>query len=430
MSSPYGWRASPDYFFVFILEAMGRIMISASMWAIVGLAFSAIWPSRVFIIIATLAVAYTLDTMLMQHNARDWTVSFIQAPDLETVSSLSAALYKQICYFFICIVLCFFALRSALSVKITNLITRVRFKITSIIESALPPQRLWMPAGLRTTFIGRLWVDLRAFCTPFSILSTIIVTTLCILIGPVLTFKRFTIGEALLTTFGGIPWADPQVDIYGIGKWILLLLPPMTGVAYTLDRELSGRQVITLYRYGSIRAWWSSKSYATILYAILSVCIMFIWSILLSFFFGGRGLQVYMADTDGFMIANYRVIPTMFFQFLLHVIMLTQVQVLFHLVFMDMRAGVIAYLLPIASLLVACSNVEAIRNIWVPVNWGMIVRSELFCTNGYFIGEGEWLDLCSVTTINAVISQILLIIFFFTLHRLLVRLAPITTKKS
>ena len=103
-----------------------------------------------------------------------------------------------------------------------------------------------------------------------------------------------------------------------------------------------------------------------------------------------------MTDADGFTVPGENILLTLFLQFGLQVIMLTQLQVLFHAMLHEVRAGIIAYLLPVIAQLLTCSNIEVTRNIWAPANWGMIFRTSIFCTNGYIMADGEWLGLCAI----------------------------------
>ena len=85
--------------------------------------------------------------------------------------------------------------------------------------------------------------------------------------------------------------------------------------------------------------------------------------------------------------------------------------------FHDVRAGIIAYLLPVIAQLLTCSNIEVTRNIWAPANWGMIFRTSVFCINGYTMADGEWLDLCAIQPLNAILAQLLGIMMLYTLHK-------------
>ena len=200
----------------------------------------------------------------------------------------------------------------------------------------------------------------------------------------------------------------------------------MMGIAYTMHRELSGRQMITVHRHGSSRQWWASKVVASTLYAVICVLLMFLWTMVLGWLRGAKGMQVYVTDADGFRTAGNGVLPTMFVQFLLQVIMWTQLQMLIHLIFVDMRAGIIAFLLPLVAMLVSASNIEVMGNMWIPVNWGMVFRTEIFCSSGYMLEGGEWMSLCSISPLNAFILHAIVVACLYSLHATCSRFVELT----
>lgn len=426
MESAYAWRASPQYFYVFILEATGRLILSAAFWSLIALAFSSAWPNKTFIFVGTLVFAYSLEALTTKFGLQDWAVSFLQAPDLDTETSLWIPFAKQLVYLLAAAGMCYIGLQCALSARWKRVLQCIQGRVFHAFDHIAPPQHMWMPQRLTATFGGRLWVDFRAFCCPMAILCTLIVATLCVALCPILSRIKYSVGELLLGVFGGLAWVDPQIDFYGIGRWILLLFPPMTGVAYCLDRELASRKLLTVYRYGDIRTWWRSKAIACLLYSLLTVCLMFLWASIIGWLSGSHGLEIYVVDADGFAVEGKGIISTMFLQFCLQVIMLTQIQVVFHAVFHDMKAGIIAYLIPITAQLLACSNIETTRNIWAPINWGMILRTNLFCHNGYMMNNGEWMNLCAIEPFKAITAQILGIIILFSFHMVFV---PLTEQK-
>ena len=420
MGSAYGWRARPEYFYVFILEATVRLLLSASFWAFIALALSAIWPNNTFILVATLVFAYALEAFQLKLGLQSWTVSFLQAPDLDTNTPLWILFSKQIAYLAVAAAACYICLRCALSARFQKGIQYIKSHISRIVERLSPPQRLLLPGKLAGGVFGQLWIDFRAFCSPIAILCTLLVTTISVSLTSVVSYSKYSMGELLVATFGGLSWVDPQVDFYAIGKWVLLLLPPMTGIAYNLERELSSRRFITIYRFGDVRKWWRSKATTSLLYAAFTVCLMFLWTACIGWMLGARGFWVYVTDADGFTVPGENILLTLFLQFGLQVIMLTQLQVLFHAMLHEVRAGIIAYLLPVIAQLLTCSNIEVTRNIWAPANWGMIFRTSIFCTNGYIMADGEWLDLCAIQPLKAILAQLLCTLMIYTLHKTLI----------
>lgn len=194
----------------------------------------------------------------------------------------------------------------------------------------------------------------------------------------------------------------------------------MMGIAYSLERELTIRKPFTLYRYGDVRTWWHSRAIASLLYPLLIVCIMFVVVVLVGWLAGARGFDIFITDADGFSVPGQGILSTMALQFSLQVLMLTQLQILLHAIFRDAKAGIIAYLVSLLAQLVACSNIEQTRNIWMPANWGMIARTNYFCISGYAYGDGLWMELCAIEPAKAVIAQLLVILLLFSLNQIVV----------
>ncbi len=420
MASAYGWRAEPKYFAVFVLEATGRLMLSAVFWTFVSLTFSALWTNKVFILIATLVCAYALEAFQLRAGLEEWTVAFVQAPDIRTMSPLWIPLLKQIGYVGCAAVLCFLFLSCSISPYIQRQIQHLRDVLETFTNRLVPAQHLMIPRKALGTRLGKLWVDFRAFCSPATMCCTFVVTVICTMLCQVFSYSKFTIGELLLSTFGGIAWIDPDLNYYAIGKWILLLLPPMMGVAHGLEREFTIRKHVTVYRYGNTHNWWHSKALAIMLFTAVSVCFMFSITIIMGKIMGATGFDVYIIDSDGFSVPGSGILTTMFLQFGLQVMMLTQLQVLFHAVFRDMKAGVIAYLVPMIIQLFACSNVEMPRNMWMPASWGMIARTNIFCATGCYYGDGTWLELCAIEPVKAIVAQIVVFLILYSLNQIVV----------
>lgn len=420
MSSAYSWRAEPKHFWIFVLEAAGRLALSAIFWTWIALAFSGVWANKVFVSVTTLVLAYAMEAVQLKLGLNEWTIAFIQAPDVHTQTPLWIPLVKQLGYIMVAGGLCWGSLRCAVSAQIQQHVQMLHDGATSFLSRFLPEQRVHIPHCCMGTAIARLWTDFRAFFTPSALLCAVGVSVLCTILCPVFSFSSFTIGELLLSTFGGISWCDPELDYYAIGKWVLLLLPPMMGVAWGLERELTIRRPLTLYRFGDARTWWRSRAVASLLGPFLIVCIMYGSAIVVGYFAGARGFTVYLTDADGFSVPGKGILTTMVLQFGLQVLMLTQFQILFHAIFGDVKAGIAAYLVPVLAQLVACSNVEQTRNIWMPTNWGMIARTNLFCIAGYEYGEGLWMDLCAVDPSKAIIAQFVISLLLISLNRIIV----------
>jgi len=420
MAGAYGWRATPEFFWVFVLEVAGRLTLSAIFWTWIALAFSGICPNKVIVMTATLIFAYAIETIQMNNGLKEWTVSFVQAPDIDTETPLWIPLVKQAGYILAAGVCCWTFLRCAASARIRRRVQALHDAVDRAFHRMMPEQQLFMPRRFMGKPAGRLWAECRVFLTASTVAAASVVALLCACLSPVFSMKKFSIGELLLSTFGGISWFEPEIDYYAIGKWVLLLLPPMMGIGDSMEREWKIRKPLTLYRYADARRWWHSRAIAGLLLPVFIVGLMMVVVILVGLLVGARGFVIYITDADGFAVAGQGVLLTMVLQFGLQVLLLTQLQILFHALFRDAKAGMTAYLGFLLVQLTACSNIEQIRNMWMPANWGMIARTKIFCISGYAYGEGLWMNLCAIEPANAVTAQLLVIFVLYSLNRIIV----------
>ncbi|MEG2434561.1 MAG: hypothetical protein RSB25_23245 [Acinetobacter sp.] len=220
---------------------------------------------------------------------------------------------------------------------------------------------------------------------------------------PVFQTQAHSIGDLWLDVFGGFYWFEPQVNFTPIGLWIVLLVPPMMGIALSLDRELSSHIQLTLFRFHSKLRWWLSKCIATFVYALACCAVMFASVTVLGLCTGVSRFGVLLEDADGFLTSNDLVLLQTFGLFAGQIIMLIQLQALVHMATGRLQLGVIAYILPCIACLISFSVFDRTGNVYVPYNWGMILRSDIFSPAFMYVADGETSPLC-VTGVTAAMS--------------------------
>ncbi len=403
--SAFEWLATVEHFPLFILVQYGRLMVSAATWALVASCFSILWANKAFVIVATFGLSIFLDVELEKMLGEEFTVSFLQTPDLNTHIPLQDLFGRQLLYLVIAAAVCMMTVILFSSKRILKL----RQKLVLILAAHLPGREKKIEWNLanrsRGTFAGEVFTDIRAFTSFATILPAILIPILVVVCKNVFHIHPHSIGDLWLDVFGGFYWFEPEVNFTPIGLWILLLLPPMMGVALSLDREFSSRTQMTLYRFRNKTRWWGSKCVATLIYTIMCSAVMFCSVAIFGWLTGADGIGVLLEDEDGFLTSNYFVLLQTFGLFTGQIIMLTQLQALIHMLTGRMQLGIISYILPCIACLITFSVFDRLRNIYVPYNWGMILRSSIFSPAFDYEESGEISPLCATNVNGALGAQ-------------------------
>lgn len=406
----YGWRASKDYFYVIVLEQMLRQAISAATFALIAIGLSALWRSRAFVLIASFSVSILADHLLGRFLGQEYTLSFLQALPLSAAQDAAAYLPRQAVVLAAAAAFC----GACLVWRYLPWLERWRQRISPgpLPGHIFPAVPLLIPRPLRGTWLGRLAVDIRANLSVATLLPAAVIAAISLAMGFVVYRPAFTLGEALLDVFGGAAWVMPRVEFAAVGRWLLILLPATMGNAINVQREIGSRCLICLYRG---RGWWLSKCLAAAAYALISTLVMFICVTLAALLAGGRELSVYMENEDGFITASASVTPLLLVLFAGHLVMLSQLQALIHFTFKSSNAGMIAVILPVIVTMLLYSGIYRPNpNLYIPFNWGMILRSELFSPLTETVGS-ETYPLCALAMPGVLFWQGALTALLFSL---------------
>ena len=431
-ASPYGWRAQTAYFYVLVLECFGRLMLSAVIWVMVALAFSNIWNHRVFITVMVIGFSFFMESYLPAKLGTANILSYLQIPPCGSDQALAVSLYKQFIYLGIAVsafaISAYFRFSNKLHGRVTTFIQKHSLH-------KLQNQRFsFFITRIKNKCVKRFLAEARSQITFQTLICGIIIGGFAVLLTNSGQRPYFSSGDILLECYGGMYWFDPQVDFTAIARWAMLLLPPMMGIALNLEREIGERSLITMNRYGSIQKWWLYKSLALMAYVVVCITVMVATTALVAYATGAKGFSVYGEDTNGFSVQRSDVIWMAIALFTVHIMMLTQLQILVHVVSNDMRLAVLFYMIPVVAFLVMMSNVDHMANELNPYSWGMILRTGIFARNGYFIsvndGIDEWLPQCSLRFGNVLWWQALLCIVTYGITTMIVPLTKITSRKK
>lgn len=393
--SAFGWLATPAHFPFFILAQYARLTVSSGLWALVAVSFSMLWANKAFVLIGTFGFSILLDVVLGRHLGEEYAIAVLQTPDLNTLTPLWTLFGRQVLYLGIAVLLCWLmiVLRSSRACLRWKQSCSLRFAMW---RSKRSKRSEWnLPSAVRGGFFSAVLTDFRSFISPATLLPAVAIPMLVTLCKPIFHNPYRSVGDMWLSIFGGFGWFEPMVNFTPIGLWVLLLLPPMMGVALILEREFGTRVYATLFRFRSRSRWWLCKCLALSLYTILICLIMFASVALLALLSGSREWGVLMEDADGFLSPTYFILLQCFVIFAEQVLMLCLFQAFVHLATGRMQLGVIAYVLPYIACLIAFSVFDRTINIYVPYNWGMLLRSNLFYLGNTVV---EDVDFSSIAT--------------------------------
>ncbi|NLE24591.1 MAG: hypothetical protein GX625_04490 [Clostridiaceae bacterium] len=413
----YGWRASHGFFHMVVFEQFLKQSITAAIFALIGIGFSALWTNRVFVLIAVFESSILLDKVMNDYAGQEFTLSFLQSIPPEASLDTSVYLIRQASYLLWALGFC----SICLAWRFMPVFERRR-------QHMSPPDKTlsagrWItssvvPRIISETWLARLFVDIRSNLSPSTLLSGVVIPGISAAIGFVIYQKNFTIGDALIGVFGGTHWVMPRVEFAAIGMWLLILLPGTMGNAVNIQREIGKRSLVCMYRG---KGWWLSKGIASAVYNVILVLVMFATVILISFLAGGQGLGVYIENADGFLTYNASVFWVLLIQFIGYVIMLSQFQLLIQYITNSSTAGMIAVLLPVTITMIMYSGVYRIApNMYIPFNWGMILRSELFSPKIETVDNAIY-PLCSLPLPGTIVMEFVTAFVIFLSHNIVAR---------
>ena len=427
-NSSFEWMSTPDHFIYFVLSQYGRMMLSAAIWAAVAVGFSALWSNRAFVFLATFATSIILDTVIGGALGEEYTLTWLQTPDLSTTTPFKAVLVRQLCYLLGAV--CFASLGAAwrFSKTARRLRQRVAQRRAGRTADKEKTKLFALPVFARGNAMGRLWSDVRGFCCWPALASSLIIPVVVMLMGRRINQAGYSIGDLLMETFGGSWWQEPPLNFRPIGIWVLTLMPPVMGMAINLQRELGTRMTQTLYRHPSKMAWWRSKCLASVFYTLVCTIAMFLSVMVAGGLLGADGIAIYIEDSDGFATKNVVILLTLFVIFLGQVLMLTQLQMLVHLVSGSMQLAVLSYIMPLIVSLIFFSLFDRAVNIHSPYNWGMLLRTELFSPQ-FMEGDGEPFPLASIPLNMALRNEYMAALGLFILNLLCIKPLKVTQRQ-
>lgn len=404
--SVHGWRAMPACFHVFVLESVGRLALSAMLWAAVATGLSALWPNRAFVLVGVFALSVLCDAWIARLFGAENTLTNLQNQHLYLPVPLGAALARQLA----CALAAWSFAGAALWLRFAAPPARFGQRVAAWLAMRLPRHRahggMPLPPRLCANGWGRLLIDVRAYCTLRALLAAAAVP-LILLFSRTDWPARYSAGDLWLRVFSGVTWVEATwTDMRASALWAVLLSPVLLGNAMYLSRELGGRLLHTLHRCPSRGAWWRGKCLGMAVSVCILVLVMFASVAAAGFLTGARGFAVFWPDAEGFSVRSLRVPLLALLVFLLQALMLSLLQTAVHLLTGSMPAGAAAFLLPMIACLMLFASYDRPQNAMIPYNWGMLARSALMSPDQEPTGDGTMMPLANVPLTRAVWGQL------------------------
>ena len=154
---------------------------------------------------------------------------------------------------------------------------------------------------------------------------------------------------------------------------------------HILRNDMRSNTFPSIYRFPSYRSWYMNKAVAASV-ACAGITLLIVIGAVLGAFLWGRGrFGALMATVEGFYEPAWHHCLIALGLLFCNALMLTQWQMLVHLVTGHVVMATAAFLLPIVASLYACSNtyLHPISVQYNPINWGMYMRSNYMSDPGF-----------------------------------------------
>ena len=417
--SPFAVFGTMEHLLLHVAWRLCTILIAAYIWIFFAVALSFLWSEKIFVFLGTFAGSILIDNLLGQLLGIEYTIAFLMSPDFMVASSsIRTYLLREELYLFIAGGLCCIIAFLRFFRPVLQRLSRFHLKYR---EHARCTWSLPGPQRIRGTALSRLLVDTYANCSLKTLLPAIVIPLFILACKSNVLLSQHSTGDLLMHVFGGLYWFDPVVNFGPIGYWLLVLMPAMLGVAINLEREIGTRMYICVQRYPSPQRWWLSKYMACNLYIVVLSAVMFATVIVASVFTGVDHFGIWMPDADGFPIENSMVLFQLFHIFTWQLLMLTQIQLFFHVISNHSHIGFLAHLLPLLFVMISYSIFDRTQNVLVPYQWGIILRSELFSPSYMLGAEGTRISLCATDLSLCLYGQMIVTILLGGLNGVLGR---------
>lgn len=410
----YGWRISNDWFWVYVVECLGRLSLSVIIWVTVTQALSIVIRNKVLVVLSVAAIAQLLSWGLMRVGHTDWDLRSLQIPDIFNTIPLSILLGRQLLYLFF-----------AVSIWITIILIHgakargpgVKDTSRAVSQEANDSYTYHSKKGAQIKNSSN--VQAKGLCLAF--IASIIIPSIYVAVLASSIASLPSVGDHLIFVFGGFPWGAPDIDVNNVVLWIMLFIPTFCGLAFfdkeytAVSKELEPRlvQKQILAQQGYLLS-----------YTILCVVVMWISIIGHALLSGASFSSLSAPLTDRYNISQIAVIIYLFFVFSAQILFWSQIYLLILQITKSPGFAAIVYIFAPFMMILLGSNEDKLPNTKLITNWGMIFRSDLF--SAHFIeetisdGTTKLFQLCTFSPRFALSRQVICFLGIVALNVLIV----------
>lgn len=234
-------------------------------------------------------------------------------------------------------------------------------------------------------FLTALYCDVRRMLPLKSLFAVMFTSMLYVSMQPYVHLPSASIEYVYLGLVGGFGYVEIiSLELDNLFIWTLTMLSFLLCISSSMQEEYSGRCKDTLHRFSSYRRWYMSKAIASIIACIVIGLIISFGVVLGSLVWGVKEVGVQLINNEGVLIPAWLYCLIALGLMLSNAIMLSQWQMTIHLLTNNIVITTIAYIFPVVVGLYSASNTYlSLKPLKNPINWGMLLRSELMSNPGY-----------------------------------------------
>ncbi len=227
--------------------------------------------------------------------------------------------------------------------------------------------------------------DTRRMLNKRVLLFSIITSALYTIMQGSIRADGTSVTSVIMNMFGGFVFEE--IIVFQMDNLLihaLLLLTFWYSIGDSMQEEYSVLLKDTLYRFKSYRSWYVSKCIASVITCAV-LCLTMMVGILISCgLLHVEKISGTVALIEGFPKSAYPYCLLAIGMFFLNAVMLSQFAMVIHLITGNLVFSFSCYLLPILLGLYGSSNTfEDVRPLYHPINWGMLLRSNLMSDPGF-----------------------------------------------
>lgn len=406
----YGWRAESSHFWIFIIECSFRIALSAMTWSCIAILFWVSTNKREFVVWGTVCIGAIAEKIIKTYVGESWTITYLQVPPVTNQTNLVTLYCRQFVYLGIALAAIFCALMAR------QIFSHHIHTVHSIMHRfwAKVKVKVSFPKKCRSTSRTHIRIGISDYFAPYSLFVLLLTPVICTILISEIDSTSSSLGGHLINLFGGMSWGYPVLNVSRILPWMVLCIAPIIGV-------------LTKEKKNAARSFTKNECIIDLFYAFVACAILFSASFLVWLIAGGQDASLVSVYNDEYYINGFFVLFLLYVTYSLQVVFTIEVYRLARLV-TGKNIGLWIHCTLQFMLILLGSNADILGNMYLQPNWGMMLRSSLFCSTSTSTlledGTSFQFSQCSILYSVGLIAQIttivliILVAYLFLIYRL------------